>query len=353
MKNFFNNKLLVGALSFLVLAGFINAIAVINFSSDSQTAQVGGTLIAPLHGRVTYGPEENDYGAATGLSFKRNKTITINACAAGGGGGGGGRGYENGSDIGNGGGGGGGGGKGSCRKVERKLQAGDVLRWNIGRGGFGGLPGHILVETYGNYDEIENSSPTGGGNGGWTYVSVNGVDILQLEGGHGGLPGSDAYTTTAYGGLGGSTLNSGAVWHRGQNGYLATEVPNSCQNSGFGGWGGNGEINTSDGEAENAGRGGYALFVPGYGCLFNYDTVLGGSGGIGELSFGGGGGGGGIGRWQDFPDLSVYFAEGLNSFDILDSNNMYYPFYQSEYPHVEQRGGWGGTGGDGFLEISW
>lgn len=327
MKNFLNNKLLVGVISFLVLAGFVNAVAMIKLSSTSQSAGVAlntSTIGRPT--KVVYGPESNDFGAGTGIVFGRKQTVTVNACAAGAGGGGGGYGWETGSNVGNGGAGGGGGGKGQCKIMTYKVAPGDVMHWNVGWGGYGGLPAEILVDVdgYGPYDF--DTDATWGGNGGWTYVSINGVDVMQLEGGHAGNPGQNGSAVGAIGGLGGSTTMSTAMWHKGQNGYLSTQTPHSCLNAGYGGWGGNGETNSGDGSAANAGVGGHCVSVWGQ-WGFNWETMKGGDAGSGGISFGGGGGGGGLGRWQD-----------------LGANNS---------PQVHQKGGWGGPGGNGTLEITY
>lgn len=236
MKNILDNKLLVGFISFLVLVGFINALGIINFSSKSQGAQVFNSTVKNTKS-LLYGVDGNDFGATYGIKFDRSQSITVRACGAGGGGGGGGKGWENGSDVGNGGAGGGGGGKGQCQVSTFKVRSGDKLKWNVGTGGSGGRPGHMLFVFEPEEDMIEDTSATPGGNGGFTYVNINGADVMQLEGGHGGAPGANGYTNGSVGGLGGSVTSSNAIWHKGQNGYFATQTPHACQNAGYGGWG--------------------------------------------------------------------------------------------------------------------
>ncbi len=316
MRHLKNKKVLSTAIALLVAVGVINSVGVILISNTKLKAQVFDSFLFFKPTTVIFGVEDNNDGSVNGLSFKSNKFVTIKACAGGGGGGGGGRGWEDGSSDGNGGGGGGGGGKGTCQIKKSKMKAGDTIRWHIGSGGTGGAAGEINVITTMNMI-ITDTVAQSGGNGGWTYVSINGVDIMQLPGGNGGLAGTNAYTLQGTGGLGGSLVSQNMTWHKGIDGHSQWENPQI--HMGNGGRGGRGE-NNIDGSAMNGG-------LPG---VSSGSYPFGGNGSAGENSFGGGGGGGGAGKWYD------YDYDGGNWDDAIRNS-----------------GGSGGVGGNGYVEISW
>lgn len=309
-------KILFAFVCLIAAIGVINSIGLIYLDKSLLSAQ---TLMSSKN--VTYLVDDNDFSSGTGITFKTRTSVRVYACGAGGGGGGGGRGWENGSNEGNGGGGGGGGGRGECASRTFKVRSGDNLRWLVGTGGAGGSAGEIDFSlASGVY--FANSSPTSGGDGGYTYVSLNGVDIMQLAGGIGGKAGSNAYDYIGIGGIGGSAVYAEASWHKGGDG----QVPHYVESSGVyismgnGGRGGRGENDSNFGSEATSG-------TPG---VSSGSNPFGNHGGAGELSFGGGGGGGGAGRWYDYD---------VNGNDY---NNA-----------IKNRGGWGGRGGDGFVQLSW
>lgn len=321
MKKLNEKNLLVGAVAFVAVLGFINIIGLVAAKGDMLAQVFGTSLSKPVsHGSVHYGIGENNYGQQVGLTFKDNKILTITACGGGGGGGGGGFGWEDGDDEGSGGGGGGGGGKGACLTRILKLRSGDTIRWLVGGGGHGGLGGvREINEDFSVSDVLIN--PTYGADGGTTYVSINGIDVIQAEGGRGGAYGSNAWGdgVGGGGGWGGSLTNAQASWHKGATGVGQWDFWPEID-AGNGGRGGRGENNSSVGDLMTDGAEGLA-----YG-----NNPHGGNGGNGGISFGGGGGGGGGGHWQDW-----------------DSNGDNYI-----NTHFNS-GGFGGNGGPGGVDISW
>lgn len=325
-----DRRIIGGAIAFLFVVSIVQSGALMRIfgAANGRDLSAGVLNISPLGGRpplsATYTPEDNDAGA-NGITFTSRQIVRIRACGAGGAGGGGGAGYETGSNIGNGGAGGGGGGRGQCADHVFKMRSGDTLRWNIGSGGTGGQRGELYeLITNGNiYPQID-ASAMAGGDGGWTYVSINGVDVIQVAGGLGGQPGANAYTTGAAGGLGGSMTSADADWHAGENGHISTELPLfSCEYAknnlaGYGGAGGHGEPEYQPGESGNGGVGGHCYKTNTYG----YNTAFGGDGMAATLGNGGGGGGGGLGVWMGGED------------------------------EIIQYGGSGGRGGDGYMSIT-
>lgn len=91
------------------------------------------------------------------------------------------------------------------------------------------------------------------------------------------------------------------------------------------------------------------------------DFMFGESGLSGATSFGGGGGGGGLGRWKNYNASMNNFEDYNQFFDIVDPSNPYYPAvlgisiggFSAFNPGIilEQRGGYGGNGADGYVEI--
>lgn len=331
MKKFLNNKRLVpSAVALLVILGFVNSIGAISMSGG--LAQV--FTFSARQETHTYYVRDNSFGATEGLTFKQNKIVTVTACAAGGGGGAGDRGVEDGLDDGVGGGGGGGGGKGECETVRRKVRAGDVIHWNVGAGGDGGIAGELRVvvesqdiDYYPTPYTLEDYLSTSGSSGGNTYVSVNDSEILQVDGGAGGHQGLIAYMIgetpyTGDGGDGGSAnTNLAQTTYRGENGNWWSEENGWMGNGGNGGYG-----EGQGGPLLNRGYGGDSTPGDPYG-------PYGGDAGNGSIASGGGGGGGGAGRWYDFE------------FGTENSNTPNYA--------INQRGGNGGDGGDGYVEFSW
>lgn len=321
MKNLLKDKLVRSAVALVVILGFVNSLGIVGLSMSNQSAQVFGSTLFFKPETHTYYVADNDYGQQIGMTFKQNKYITIKACGAGAGGGGGGRGWEDGDGEGNGGGGGGGGGSGQCNTRSFKLRAGDTVRWLVGTGGTGGSGGVLDTFTGSQYPN-EDTVATYGQNGGTTYVSINGIDVMTLSGGHGGAFGSNAMDNGmgAGGGWGGSIIDGypQSSWHAGHAGGGQWDNPTShCPN---GGRGGRGETDAWGGDQSTSGS-------PGYSSFNSYD--FGGHGGDGQLTFGGGGGGGGPCRWYWYAVNGNY-------------NNS-----------IRNRGGWGGRGGDGYVTISW
>lgn len=302
--------------------------------SQGMLAQVFSlTVVKPE--RWVYYVENNDFGATEGLSFKQNKVVTVKACGGGGGGGGGGRGNESGNNIGAGGGGGGGGGKGVCTTRNIKVRAGDVLRWNVGVGGVGGVGGEVdqnlHVTAYVNFVPVD-TSPTDGGTGGATSVTLNGVMIVQADGGNGGQAGTNASSEYApgIGGSGGSSNPALAgMWgHAGENGENEYMQANHM---GGGGYGGSGE--GQSGMLSNRGGGGSSWGPSPHGQN---------GGPAGVFAAGGGGAGGGGGRWEDY----VYNQNDTSNFD-----NIF--FGGPQVDSVRNHGGIGGNGGNGYVEFWW
>ncbi len=324
MKKIYQKELVLGGAIFVTTIGIISAMGIMIADKGNLRAQVfGNSLLSSQKPQTNYyDVSDNTEGQQVGLTFKQNKVITITACGAGAGGGGGGRGWEDGDGEGNGGGGGGGGGRGVCQTRTTKLRAGDTIRWLVGTGGNGGAGG-VLDTFVGSQYPIENTVATYGQNGGTTYVSVNGVDIIQASGGNGGAYGSNAMDNGmgAGGGWGGSTVPgyASSSWHAGHAGGGQWDNPQIV--CGNGGRGGRGETDVSGGDPMTSGS-------PGYSGVNSYD--FGGHGGNGQSTFGGGGGGGGPCRWY------------------------WYAAYEDNYDNsIRNRGGWGGRGGDGYVVISW
>lgn len=282
----------------------------------------------PLEGVAVYTPDS----AVNTHTFDITGTVEVKYCAGGGGGGGGGWGRPSpgtNNSPGTGGAGGGGGGAGECDTIDLAVTPGDVLRFDIGEGGAGGA-GAFLQQTDG---QPIVSSSIAGGVGGVTsiYFTNDGGPEVQLGDtmapGGGGSPGasaSDNMNQAPVGGASGNpSLNIGgdSWWYRGQNGLINTySVCSSC-----GGHGGVGEAYNSSGnilgpnqvsagQPSWRGGGGYASN--------NQNTKFGQNGRCGSLSFGGGGGGGGYGQY-------VWY-------DLV----------------VQLRGGNGGCGGDGYVQIT-
>lgn len=341
MKNYLNNKQVAIAIAFLVAVGFVNAVGIVSTTSDNMLAQVFQVSAKPI-ATYTYSANDNNFGQQTGLTFKVNRRLEVKACSGGGAGGGGGRGQESGNNVGSGGGGGEGGKSGTCLTRSVKLRAGDTLRWLVGAGGTGGSPGHLKVvfDPQPGQTLIDNS-PTDGQNGGTTYVSVNGVDVMQINGGRGGIAGTNA-SGECLPGIGGPSvwyvqdhpeLGLGEAYFspgKGHNGEGCDSIdPHDDGWSdvfhsdypwiGFGGKGGKGQ--TLNGTySGNEGDWGIT------GNFINYGShIFGGDGGIGNPmgSSGGGGGGGGSGLWNDIGDQII-----------------------------ENRGGWGGNGTPGSVTIT-
>ena len=330
MKKILNNKKLIpSAVALLVILGFVNSLGAIGMSGG--LAQVFGNTWLSKPETRTYYVQDNNFGQQTGLTFQQNKLVAIKACSAAGGGGGGGRGNESGSNVGAGGGGGGGGGKGQCRTGKIKVRAGDTIRWLVGTGGAGGKYGEINVnlhvDAYAGFETIDTSAEDGA-DGGYTYVSVNGIDIMQVPGGEGGQAGTNAsnHYSPGWGGAGGSLdIGLQQAWgHRGENGQNNDAQDNDM---GQGGYGGNGEGQT--GLLSNRGVGGSSWALE-----YEYGSH-GGHGGDGTIASGGGGGGGGPGMWRDY----IYNTSNVNMFGV------------DEIDSIHNRGGLGGRGGDGFVEI--
>lgn len=321
-----SRKLLGGLVALLFVVFTVQSQAIVTIakkvSGEDQTAQITGAT-SPLNMRPinrTYGVADNSIGQ-TGIYFPVKKIIAVSACGGGGGGGGGAPGYEDGSNAeGAGGGAGGGGGKGNCITQTLKIKPGDTLRWLVGTGGYGGRPGMVgsgACPTPSGVIPFPGDA-TDGHNGNTTYVSVNGINVIQAYGGWGGRKGyaplsnpwneEGADAVVGQGGLGGSTdPNLWSAWgHAGEDGQLPFFQDN---NMGSGGYGGNGEGQT--GLLTNRGIGGSS-----WGSNF-----YGGHGGAGSVASGGGGGGGGGGRWSDTSS-------------------------------VLSCGGYGGNGGDGSITIS-
>ena len=312
-----SHKEIVLAVVFLVAAiGVINSLGIVFLDKNLFTAQV---LYSDKI--LNYGVAQNDFGSNVGITFKSKLSVMIKACGGGGGGGGGGRGWENGSNVGYGGGGGGGGGRGECQTRTIRVRQGDNLRWLVGVGGNGGSAGVIDLsipsEVY-----FANSVATDGENGGYTYVSLNGIDIMQVPGGLGGRAGLNAYDGIGLGGNGGSLVGSESNWNKGGDGQAPhyVEGTNVYVSMGNGGRGGRGENNESSGDNSTSGSPGVS----------SGPNPFGNHGLDGAKTFGGGGGGGGAGRWYDYD---------VNGNDY---NNA-----------IKNRGGSGGRGGDGYVEISW
>ncbi len=321
MKKLNEKKLLVGAVAFVAVLGFINVVAVFA-TRDGMLAQVFkfGNVMTVDSQTATYGPAQNALGQ-NGIYFDRDRKVSVVACAAGGGGGGGDHGYETGSDDGAGGAGGGGGGKGMCASRTLKLRAGDTLRWLVGSGGMGGIRGRMIEVMEFGPPADQHQIATNGAPGGWTYVSINGIDVMQLQGGNGGQAGthaSDVYLP-GWGGAGGSldTVLQQAWGHRGENGQNNDQQSNGM---GSGGYGGNGE--GQNGLLTNRGSGGSSWTWG--------SNPHGTTGGNGVTASGGGGGGGGAGQWEDYDSNGDNF---INTF--------------------RNWGGYGGIGGDGFVTITW
>lgn len=320
MKNLFKDKRVRTALGLVVIIGVINSVGIINLLNGGLSAQVFNSTFLSKPETHIYYVQDNNFGQQTGMMFKQNKYITIKACGAGAGGGGGGRGWEDGDGEGNGGGGGGGGGRGQCNTKSFKLRAGDTVRWLVGTGGTGGSGGVLDTFTGSQYSN-EDTIATYGQDGGITYVSINGIDVMAVAGGHGGAFGSNAMDNGMGGGGGwGGSIIEGypqSSWHSGHAGGGQWDNPVShCPN---GGRGGRGETDVWGGDPMTSGNPGSSSF--------SYE--FGGNGGDGELTFGGGGGGGGACRWYWYAVNGNY-------------NNS-----------IRSQGGWGGRGGDGYIQFSW
>lgn len=322
MKKTYQKELVLGAAIFVTTIGIMSAIGIMTAQKGNLRAQVFGSTLFFKPETHTYHVADNNFGASEGLTFKQNKVVTITACGAGGGGGGGDHGVENGSDDGAGGAGGGGGGKGTCASRSFKVRSGDTIRWFVGAGGMGGIRGKFVEAMDFGPPVDQHIIATNGNPGGSTYVSINGIDVMQLPGGNGGQAGthaSDIYLP-GWGGAGGSLdpVLQQAWGHRGENGQNTGEQIIPTGATGNGGYGGNGE--GQNGLLSNRGIGGTVLNPFSHG-----DT-----GGNGTTASGGGGGGGGPGRWEDY-----------------DSNGDNY------VNTFRNWGGYGGIGGDGYVTISW
>ncbi len=314
-----NKRILGGLIALLFVVSIAQSHAIVkiakNIKGDSkanQSAQVFGSVSLAYPHQNVYGPEDNKQS----FTFTSNRVASIKACAAGGGGAGGSRGYEDGSNNGSGGAGGGGGGRGECRTLSRvKFRSGDVVTWNIGYGGSGGQYGIINVDFDGP-QTLDDTSPTAGMNGGSTQVFVNSTPLFApLIGGNGGHPGTNAssggpgWAGEAFGGSSDNTT-AHASWHMGGYGSGSS-----------GGAGGQGETSSS-----------YAGGLGGAGGTAVSGNQFGWNGNDGYPSFGGGGGGGGGGLWYDYNHNN-----GIGGLDDAIMNH----------------GGWGGTGGDGYVIIYW
>lgn len=332
------NKRIVGAVIALLFVVSITQSGAITdlakrSTSVNQIAQVPGATSSIMRPSTrTYGVADNATGQ-TGIYFPVKKVVTVTACGAGGGGGGGGRGWEDGSDDGAGGGGGGGGGNGYCETRTLKLSAGDTLRWLVGTGGTGGNRGRLYEKFDPCCTVYEDSSATMGGVGGTTFVSVNGVDVMQLSGGWSGQPGGNAssWGGFGFGGLGGGNFTSpgdmNASWHKGQNGSfepVGSYAYGYCHTAGIGGNGGKGQTNLSNTGGTGGAGGQCVQTVADYQNNSYIIYYFGFPGLVGAPSFGGGGGGGGVGRWRDIGQHEI-----------------------------EQAGGNGAPGGNGYVIISY
>ena len=363
MKNHLKNKHVTVAIAFLVAVGFINAIGIINANGGNMMAQVLNVSSKPV-ATYTYGVNDNNLGQETGLTFKVNRRLEIQACSGGGGGGGGGRGQESGNNVGSGGGGGEGGQPGTCLTRTVKLRAGDTLRWLTGNGGSGGSGGILLtIFDTSAWDNAPSSyifadtSASNGQNGGTTYVSINGVDVMQVDGGRGGIAGTNASGECSPG------IGSPSIWylqdHPELSGYNTGVYDSSgigkdgegCGSPmggpwnevfhqdfewiGFGGWGGRGKTLNN---TYSANRGWPGITSDGFP---NYEGsyIFGGDGGSGDPmgSSGGGGGGGGSGLWDDM----ICILPGHETEDIPAWDNC-----------IKNRGGQGGNGSAGKVIIT-
>ncbi len=327
MKKLNKKTLKKTVIAFAAVVGVVTVFGTV-ISRDGMLAQVftSQTFQSDLTLQISGGVETNSTGQK-GITLNSQRFVRIIACSAAGGGGGGDRGLEDGSNWGSGGGGGGGGGKGNCRTRDMKVRSGDVLRWSVGMGGAGGTYGelnHLFNPDapggdYGiDFPEIDTHA-TNGSSGGPTTVAINGQTVLSVEGGHGGQAGTSASGTFSpgWGGAGGSldTSFQQAWGHRGENGQNTDAQTNHM---GSGGYGGNGE--GPNGILNNRGYGG-SSWGP---------DPFGGPGLAGGTMSGGGGGGGGAGRWYDHQWQTQY-----------------------EDTAIQNRGGMGGPGGNGFIQIYW
>ncbi len=301
------------------LPGQINTNNLVPVCWDTQTHRISKcTAYAPDPGgfenndtpmTVTYGPGDNNQH----ITFTEDTNLDITWCGGGGGGGSGGLGapiLDNNSEFvnGYGAGGGGGGAAAECHSVNRDFSAGQVLSWNIGESGQGGLGAGIQIGGSSNSNIITVINPEDGGDGEPTYLLLNGSQTETIAyGGFGGKKGCSNFeigsgsTCDMYHGYGGTIGGSGgnislslsSSWHNGEPGKgPAFPGCNSCGGSGGDGESQNG-ANPSNAQGSGGGDGGGGVIVGNnpitiYNGFNGHDGVLPGSGG--------GGGGGSFGR---------------------------------------------------------
>lgn len=324
---------------------------VVTCDENTITQNPGGFQVEPAY--------DNDYeilrtfannsGPQSTYTFQSNQTVNMKFCGAGGAGGGGGAGSIN-----DGGGGGGGGSAGACQTLnDFPVSTGDVLSWNIGDGGSGGLGTRKQTNSSSDYEVLGTAGNAGQPTSLFIDYAIDGpgnpVQVGQTQaGGTGGqrgigdllpAPTGGSFDGVTGGYKGGEGANTNLPnWHDGNPGCSNANVGNcvynpanwnSDGNGANGGSGGDGanEASTDQAPSLNPSSGGNpgtayisSNCISGVICF-----QVGANGRDGAYSWGGGGGGGGAGLDPISLDGGVYRWPG---------------------------GGNGGKGGSGYVKVT-